>query len=202
MKYLFILTAATLLSVGSFAQGKGKGNGNGNGQSKVKVKEDKAKVKTDRDDNDGNGNGKQKVKVKGNSNDGVTGNSSAKAIGVPSKVQAAFARDYGNASGVTWTKSRGNWTASYNGGLFGGATSIATYHANGARMDTRTAVPLTQIPQPVTIWQQRVGPSIQLGKILRIDMPGQPELYQVTNRTNGQIVYVNRSGAVVSYTPR
>jgi hypothetical protein len=202
MKYLFILTAATLFSVGSFAQGNGKGKGNGNnGQTKVKVKEDKAKIKTDRDDYDLNGNGKQKVKVKGNNN-GITGNASARAIGVPSKVQAAFARDYGNASGVTWTKSRGNWTATYNGGLFGGATSIATYHANGRRMDTRTTVPLTQIPQPVTIWQQRVGPSIQLGRILRIDMPGQPELYQVTNRTNGQIVYVNRSGAVVSYTPR
>jgi hypothetical protein len=176
MKYLFILTAATLLSVGSFAQGNGKGKGNGNGQNKIKVK------------------------AKGNNDNGVTGNSSANRIGVPSKVQAAFARDYGNASGVTWSKSRGNWTASYNGGLFGGATSIATYHANGRRMDTRTSVPLTQIPQPVTIWQQR-SPSINIGRIIRIDLPGQQEVYQVTP-TGGNVVYLNRTGTVITFNPR
>lgn len=182
MKYLFILAAASFLSLGADAQGKGKGNGNG--QMKVKVKEDKAKVKT--------------VPVVVDNGGNVY--ASAKTAGVPAKVQAAFARDYGNVSGVTWSKSRGNWTASYNGGLFGGARSIATYHANGARVDTRTTVPLTQIPQPVTIWQQR-SPSINIGRIVRIDLPGQQEVYQVTP-TGGNVVYLNRSGTVITFNPR
>lgn len=190
MKYLFILAATTLLSAGSYAQGKGKGKGQGHGQAKVKVKENKAKVKTDNnnDNNDG-----RNVKVKGRSN--------ASTAGVPAKVQAAFTRDYGNVSNVTWRKNRGNWTATYNGGLFGGATSIATYHANGARMDTRTSVPLTQIPQPVTIWQQR-NPSLQIGRIVRIDLPGQQEVYQVTPSGSANLVYLNRSGTVITFNPR
>jgi len=193
MKYLFVLAAASLLSVGSFAQGKGHGNGHG----KVKVKENKMKEKDerddDRDDDNDHGNEKNKVKIKGNGN-------GTSVSGVPAKVQQAFARDYGNVSGVNWSKSRGNWTASYNGGLFGGATSIATYHANGARVDTRTNVPLTQIPQPVTIWQQR-SPSINIGRIVRIDLPGQQEIYQVTPRS-GNVVYLNRTGTVVTFNPR
>lgn len=191
MKQLFVIAFSTLVSASLFAQGNGKGkgkgnsNGNGNGNAKVKVKRNN----NDRNNNDNN------VILQG------YGSNNGKVSGVPAKVQAAFARDYGNISNVRWTKSRGNWTATYNGGLFGGVNSIATYHANGRRVDTRTNVPLAQIPQPVTIWQQRVGSSIQLGRILRIDLPGSQPVYQVT-QGNGQIVYLNNTGTVITWNPR
>jgi hypothetical protein len=184
MKRLFIAMISFSLVSGAIAQGKGKGqnkgngNGNGNGNTKVKIKHD--------DDHDN-----KTVKVKTNTNNNVN------VSGVPSKVQAAFASEYGNLGNVRWTKSRGNWTAT--GGAFG--SSIATYHANGQRIDTRTYIPVAQAPQPVVIYRQRVGPSVTIGKILKIDLPGSQDVYQVT-RSNGQVVYLNNSGTVISYVPK
>ncbi len=46
----------------------------------------------------------------------------------PAKVRAAFAKDYPNATNVSWSKYRGDWTSSFNNGII---RSTAVYHANG-----------------------------------------------------------------------
>ena len=64
----------------------------------------------------------------------------------PAKVRSAFAKDYPNATNVSWSKYRGDWTASFNNGL---VRSVAVYHANGQRKDTRTVVQKNQVPKTI-----------------------------------------------------
>lgn len=54
----------------------------------------------------------------------------------PAKVRTAFESDYPNATNVRWTKSRGDWTATFNNGILRNRMQ-ATYHANGERRDSR-----------------------------------------------------------------
>src|SRR5215203_4293817 len=49
----------------------------------------------------------------------------------PAKVRAAFARDYPNAGGVSWSKYRGDWTATFTSGV---TRSTAVYNANGVQV--------------------------------------------------------------------
>lgn len=141
----------------------------------------------------GKGHGKDKhTKVKNEKSDHAKNN-----IGVPNKVQTAFTKDYPNAYNVNWAKNRGDWTATYS---VNGFRTTATYHANGSRRDTRTYIPVAQAPQPVVIYRERVGPSIQIGKILKIDMPGRPEVYQLQT-TTGRLVYVDSKGSVITFNP-
>ncbi|MFT3978993.1 MAG: hypothetical protein QM687_00895 [Ferruginibacter sp.] len=51
----------------------------------------------------------------------------------PRKVRDAFYRDYPNAKDVSWTKSRGVWTATFRNGLFNSNRSVS-YAANGSRV--------------------------------------------------------------------
>ena len=123
-KLLTLLLSFTIVTVG-FAQG----NGNG----KAKQKKDKAskhKNKSDnRYENDDN------TGIFGGRNNDVYNNQGKSAKNQPAKVRAAFQRDYPNATNVSWTKSQGDWTATFNhGGLFNSRTS-ATYHSNGQRKD-------------------------------------------------------------------
>ena len=76
----------------------------------------------------------QETTHEGGSNNGSKGHKST--TNLPAPVRAAFTRDYPNASSVSWTKSRGDWTASFN---HGSNRSTAVYHANGERRGATTA---------------------------------------------------------------
>lgn len=128
MKKALLILFVSFVSIGTFAQGKSKGKGHD------KKYENSARYE-DRDDRYENEqqNGKQKgKKVKYSKN-------------VPTKVAAAFQRDYPYATNVNWTKSKGYWTASFGNR---GYQSYATYHANGERGDNRSNYP-TQAQTPV-----------------------------------------------------
>jgi hypothetical protein len=86
----------------------------------------------------------------------------------PAKVRTAFVRDYPAATGVSWSKYRGDWTATFNNGLL---QSVAVYHANGQRKDTRTIIQKTQLPKIILddIFKKR--PNAQLGDVIRIEVP-------------------------------
>lgn len=118
MKKLFLLSVAAILSFGSFAQGNSGKNGK---HHKYEKHHD-----NDRDD----GYDRDERNHRNSRNDGYS-----RAHNLPQKVQQAFARDYPGARNVSWTKSRGVWTATYRrNGLFGGTRSIS-YYANGRQAD-------------------------------------------------------------------
>ena len=116
----------------------------------------------------------------------------------PAKVRQAFTSDYPNATGVTWSKYRGDWTATFTNG---GSTATAVYHANGRRKDTRTVVGQQQLPSAIGDVIRR-RPSIQLGDIIRIEVPEQVNnLFRVKTIEAGtpRFTVYDASGKVVNY---
>jgi hypothetical protein len=84
----------------------------------------------------------------------------------PAKVRSAFAKDYPNAANVSWSKYRGDWTATFSNGI---TKSTAVYHANGQRKDTRTVIPQPQLPKTISdiFKKKQVEPS----DIVKIEVP-------------------------------
>jgi hypothetical protein len=116
----------------------------------------------------------------------------------PAKVRAAFQRDYPNATNVTWSKYRGDWTATFSNG---GITSTAVYHANGQRKDTRTAIGRSQLPQVIEdIFNKKQG--VQVGNITRIDLPAAAQqIFRIKTieGNSANYVYYDKHGKQVNY---
>lgn len=127
MKKVLLLTALFAISFTGFSQGKAKG------KSKVKNNHSSTAHAEGKDVWEG---------PKGNTVKGSSKNQ-------PKKVQAALLRDYPMANNVTWSKYKGDYTATFNNGPW---RSTAVYHANGDRRDTRT--PLTKAQLPGSNWDQ------------------------------------------------
>lgn len=129
--FLAVLTTGMVLSAQAQNTSRGKGHSD-------KAKKEMKKDKDEKEDNDKDEVRQDREKkhdddvVKKDKNRSEANNQDKEAKNVPTKVKQAFGRDYPNAKNVTWTKSNGNWTATY-GGVLGQNT--ATYHANGKRLE-------------------------------------------------------------------
>lgn len=115
----------------------------------------------------------------------------------PAKVRSAFAKDYPNATNVSWSKYRGDWTASFNNGL---VRSVAVYHANGQRKDTRTVVQKNQVPKTILDGIFKKRPNAQLTDAVKIEAP-KTDLYRIKIfDTNGpSFTYFDANGKEVKY---
>ena len=129
--------------------------------------------------------------------DGKKGGGPKSSKNQPTKARQAFAPDYPGATNVSWSKYRGDWTATFSNN---GVTSTAVYHANGQRKDTRTAVDRQQLPVKIEeIFRKK--PSTKLGDITRIDLPGVRKLFRVKTVEAGTTNYTiyDANGSVVNY---
>ncbi len=115
----------------------------------------------------------------------------------PTKVTAAFQRDYPNATNVVWSKYRGDWTATFGNGIF---RSTAVYHANGERRDTRTIIRRKNIQGDVSIWDQIFRKNqLQQNNIIQIEQPNSTNvIYRLMNAA-GTALFFNQSGQQVNY---
>jgi hypothetical protein len=117
----------------------------------------------------------------------------------PAKVRAAFAKDYPNATSVSWSKYRGDWTASFNNGIL---RPVAVYHANGQRKDTRTVIQKTQLPKIIIddIFKRRRN--AQLGDVVKIEVP-QPmkDIFRIktTEGNAAHFLFYDADGKEVNY---
>ena len=133
--------------------------------------------------------------------DGVSENGKGPKVSKnqPAKVRASFQRDYPNASNVSWTKYRGDWTATFGNGI---NYSTAVYHANGERRDTRTPVTRNEMPKNVldSIFKRR--PGTRLEDIIKIEIPNVvKDIFRVKDIIQGkpEYFYINRDGILVNY---
>jgi hypothetical protein len=116
----------------------------------------------------------------------------------PAKVRSAFAKDYPNATNVSWSKYRGDWTATFNNGL---VTSTAIYHANGERKDTRTVVPPTQIPRTISDVLKKKSET-QTTEVVKIETPKKiTDVFRIKRILDGttQFSYYDANGKEVKY---
>ena len=117
----------------------------------------------------------------------------------PAKVSAAFQKDYPNAGNVSWSKYRGDWTASFGNGLY---RSTAVYHANGERRDTRTPVTRNEMPRNVfeSIYKSHPGASME--DIIKIEVPNAAkDIFRIKDILGGKpaYFYYNSDGQLVKY---
>jgi leucyl aminopeptidase (aminopeptidase T) len=201
MKRIVILLVAVLLLPGlSKAQGNdkskdkeknktktntntnSKSNGSGNGNADVKV--DKSKDKSDKE--------KHQTAIWGGTTEGPKPSKNQ-----PAKVRSAFTRDYPNASGVTWSKYKGDWTATFRNGPY---WSTAVYHANGDRKDTRTQIPVIQLPGKIEdIFKKK--PETKVEDVVKIETPAMKQIFRLKTILDGKTKYqyVNEAGVEVTY---
>ena len=131
--------------------------------------------------------------------DGTNGGSSKMSKNQPAKVRAAFANDYPNANNVSWSKYRGDWTATFNSGII---RSVAVYHANGQRKDTRSAIQRSQLPKIIIddIFKKR--PNAQLGDIIKIEVPqAVKDIFRIKTTEAGtpRFIFYDANGKEVAY---
>ncbi len=205
MKKFFLLITGFIFSLTIIAQGnsgdKGKAKSKkeksatqGNNEQKEKEakekKEKEAKEKKEKDEHS---------KKVWDGTTGKRGKGPKLSKNQPAKVRAAFQRDYPGAGNVTWSKYRGDWTATFGSGAY---RSTALYHANGERRDTRTPVTKNEIPRNVldSIFKRR--PGTKLEDIIKIEVPNAvKDIFRVKDYTQEKPVYFyyNSDGQLVKY---
>ena len=117
----------------------------------------------------------------------------------PAKVRSAFAKDYPNATNVSWSKYRGDWTATFTNGV---VTSTAIYHANGERKDTRTVVPPTQVPRTISDILKKKTETQPTTDVVKIEAPKKmTDIFRIKTMTSGttRYSYYDANGKEVSY---
>jgi hypothetical protein len=197
MKKFFLLITAFIFSLVIIAQGNRGDKGKEKGKSKTEKsqnqknkKEKEAKEKEVKDEHS---------KKVWDGTSGKNGKGPKPSKNQPAKVRDAFQRDYPNASNVSWSKYRGEWTATFGSGL---ARSTAVYHANGERRDTRTPITQNELPRNVldSIFKRR--PGTRLDDIIKIDLPNViKNIFRIKETTQGktEYFYYNSDGQLVKY---
>jgi hypothetical protein len=115
----------------------------------------------------------------------------------PSNVTASFQRDYPYAKNVTWSKYKGDWTASFGNGIY---RSTAVYHANGQRKDTRTVIKRNDLPGDGGLWERIFKRnSVQENNIIRVEQPQNNTIIYRVLTTAGNALFFNHQGEPVKY---
>jgi len=198
MKKFFLLSIGFIFSLTMIAQGN---SDNGKGKDKAKEEktakqggtEQKAKEANEKKQHDEH----SKKIWDGTLDKGGKGPVPSK--NQPAKVRAAFQRDYPGTSNVSWSKYRGDWTASFGNGSY---RSTALYHANGERRDTRT--PVTRNGMPGNIFESifKSHPGTSLENIIKIEVPNiATDIFRIKDIVGGKpnYFYYNSDGQLVKY---
>jgi hypothetical protein len=117
----------------------------------------------------------------------------------PAKVRLSFNKEFPNATAVSWSKYRGDWTATFKNGIF---YSTAVYHANGNRKDTRTVVSRADVPRGVLEGIYKRKPGISVGEIVKVETTQAPnQIFRIKTIENGKINFLllNSTGNEVAY---
>lgn len=202
MKQFILILTAFVISLGVAAQGKSGNKGKGKDKQNQEQSADANSKSKGKNNNAANGNKEQKEHDQKvwegtykNEGDGPKPSKNQ-----PAKVREAFSRDYPNVQNVTWSKYRGDWTATFRNGLF---TSTAVYHANGDRRDTRTPVPRQEVPRNILeeIFKRRPQTQ-QGGEVIKVELPEKNRhLFRFKEIINGVANYffVDNTGKEVNY---
>ena len=198
MKKFFLLSTGLIFGLTMIAQGNSD-----NGKGKDKSKSERSANQSNSEHKEKTANEKKQLDEHnkkiwdGTSDKGGKGPVYAK--NQPAKVSAAFQRDYPNAGNVSWSKYRGDWTASFGNGFY---RSTALYHANGDRRDTRTLIRRNEMPQNVVDAIFKRSPGNRLDDIIKIEVPNTSKnIFRVKDILGGKpaYFYYNNDGQLVKY---
>ena len=198
MKKFFLLSTGFIFSLTMIAQGNsdnGKGNSKSTNEKTAKQGSSEQKEKEAKEKKQQEAHSK---KIWDGTSD-KNGNVPMPSKNQPAKVRAAFQRDYPNAGNVSWSKYRGDWTASFGNGFY---RSTALYHANGERRDTRTLVTRNEMPVNVIDAIFKRNPSTRLEDVIKIEVPNvAKDIFRIKDILGGKptYFYYNSEGQLVKY---
>jgi hypothetical protein len=196
MKKILFVNIAFVLSLSIIAQGNSKGKGNDKQKEKGKPeKVDNTKAKEDKDKKDRIDHEKKLWEGTYTKQEGGP----LPSKNQPAKVRAAFQHDYPYATGVYWSKYRGDWTVTFRNGIF---MSTAVYHANGDRRDTRTIMTRNELPKIIIEDILKKKPQSKLEDVIKIQVPkAVKDIFRIKNIVEGKPEYLfyNSDGVVVQY---
>lgn len=116
---------------------------------------------------------------------------------VPPPVTASFTKEFPSVGNLIWTRNNSD-TSIYSARYKSGDSWITTnYSVSGQRLDTRTEVPLTLLPQPVNTYISKLPNDLQVSKVSKWEVLGKPDVYEIQTRT-GKTMYVSSEGAEVA----
>ena len=197
MKQFLMILLALAFSVAISAQGNSQGKGKGKDKTSTSVSNDKGKTKEKSDKNLKDRSEHEKKIWEGTYTSAADGPKPSK--NQPAKVREAFMRDYPNAINVYWSKYRGDWTATFNNGIW---MSTAVYHANGDRRDTRTIITKEQTPKVILDDIFKKKPDTKVEDVVEVDLPNSvKKIYRLKKILDGksQYVYYNSDGTTTTY---
>lgn len=117
---------------------------------------------------------------------------------VPPPVTTSFTKEFPSAGNLSWTRNDTD-TSIYSARYKSGNTWITTnYSVSGKRLDMRTEVPMTLLPQPVNTYVTKLPNNLQISNISKWEVLGKPDVYEIETRT-GKTMYVNSEGTEVSH---
>ncbi len=117
---------------------------------------------------------------------------------IPPPVTASFTKEFPSAGNLTWTRNNRD-TSIYSARYKSGDTWVTTnYSVAGQRLDMRTEMPLTLLPQPVSAYLAKLPNNLQVSTISKWQVYGKPNVYEIQIRT-GKTLYVNEEGAEVHH---
>jgi uncharacterized protein YxeA len=194
MKKILLIVTAFVFSLAVLAQG----NSQGKGKDKQKGKPEQVGSNKEKEEKDRKDKSDHEKKVW----DGTytkEGDGPKPSKNQPAKVRSSFQRDYPNASGISWSKYRGDWTATFRNGAW---MSTAVYHANGERRDTRTSVTKNEMPRIVldSIFKKR--PDTRLEDVIKVQVPNVvKDIFRIKDIIQGKpsYFYYNSDGVAVKY---
>jgi hypothetical protein len=198
MKKFFLIGMGFIFSLTMIAQGNSD-NGKGNDKSKnEKTAKQGSNEHKEKEANEKKQQAEHSKKVWDGTSD-KNGNAPMASKNQPAKVRAAFQRDYPNAGNVSWSKYRGDWTASFGNGFY---RSTALYHANGERRDTRTPVTRNEMPRNIFESIYKSHPGTSLEDIIKIEVPNATkDIFRIKDILGGKpaYFYYNSDGQLVKY---
>jgi len=199
MKKFFLLSTGFILSLTMIAQGNSNNNGNGKDKSEnEKTAKQGSNEQKEKEANEKKQQDEHTKKIWAGTSD-KNGKGPMPSKNQPAKVRAAFQRDYPDAANVSWSKYRGDWTASFGNGFY---RSTALYHANGERRDTRTSVTRNEMPRNIFESIYKSHPGISLEDIIKIEVPNAAkDIFRIKDILGGKpaYFYYDSDGQLVKY---
>lgn len=115
---------------------------------------------------------------------------------IPPPVTASFTKEFPTAGNLTWTRNNRD-TSIFAARYKSGDTWVTTnYSVAGQRLDMRTEMPLTLLPQPVSVYLAKLPNNLQVSTISKWQVYGKPDVYEIQTRT-GKTLYVSDEGTEV-----
>ena len=113
---------------------------------------------------------------------------------IPPPVTASFTKEFPSAGNLKWSRNNAD-TSIYSARYKSGDRWVTTnYSVSGQRLDTRTEVPLTLLPQNVSAYVSKMPSDLTVLTITKWEVLGKSDVYEIQTKT-GKKIYVNDDGS-------